>query len=312
MQPPGEQLAKLLKRQFGAISRQQALAAGMSLSQLNYRIRPGGPWQRLLPGVYLTVTGTPTQDQRDMAALLHAGNYRIITGVAALRRHSIQVDPTDFVDVLVPTACRTAAHGYVRLHRTGRWPPTVACHKGIEFAMVPRAAIDAARGLYDRREVRALLAAVVQQQRCTIQQLAAELGSSRLKHSAIVRAVLAEVAGGIMSAPEGDLMDLVNRARLPQPMYNVRLYAGDKFLAKPDAWWPKFGVAGEVDSREWHFAPADWDHTMKRSDKMTAAGIRVLHFTPYRLRHEPGEVIATLRQALSHGSPVPGIRAEQR
>jgi hypothetical protein len=299
-----------LKRQYGVISRQQAQKAGLSSGQLRARIRPGGPWQRILPGVYLTVTGTPTTDQREMAALLHAGKYRIITGLTALRRHAIQVPATDLVDVLVPAGCHTASRDYVRLHRTRRWPPTVAYDKGIELAMVPRAAIDAARGLADRQDVRALLAAVVQQQRCTVAQLAAELGHSRLNYSAIVRSVLAEVAGGMMSAPEGDLMDLVKRARLPQPMYNPRLYLDGTFLAKPDTWWPAVGVAGEVDSREWHFAPADWEHTMRRHDRMTAAGIRVLHFTPRQLRYEPDEVIAMLTAALSHGSPIPNIRAE--
>jgi hypothetical protein len=168
--------------------------------------------------------------------------------------------------------------------------------------MVPRAAIDAARGLHEQRELSALLAAVVQQQRCAVAQLAAELGNSRLNYAAIVRAVLAEVAGGMMSAPEGDLMDLVNRARLPQPMYNPRLYLDGAFLAKPDAWWPAFGVAGEVDSRQWHFAQADWEHALRRHDKMAAAGIRVLHFTPIpaqiraRRRHRHAQSGARPRQ----------------
>ena len=29
----------------------------MSSEELRHRIRPDGPWQRLLPGVYLAVTG---------------------------------------------------------------------------------------------------------------------------------------------------------------------------------------------------------------------------------------------------------------
>ena len=45
----------------------------MSPDQFRHRIRPGGPWQRLLPGVYLTVTGTPTRRQLEVAALRCAG-----------------------------------------------------------------------------------------------------------------------------------------------------------------------------------------------------------------------------------------------
>jgi hypothetical protein len=300
--------ASLMKRQYGVLSRNQALDAGLSLRQLNYRIRPGGPWQRLLPGVYLTVTGTPTADQLDMAALLHAGKYCMITGLAALRRHSVRVQPTQMVDVLVPAASRRASRDYVRLHRTRRWPPMVAYNCSIEFALVPRAAIDAAIGMQDIRAVRGLLAGVVQQQRCSVSELAAELGNSRERCTGLIRSVLGEVAGGMMSAPEGDLMDLVTRARLPVPMYNPWLYLGETFLARPDAWWPEAGVAGEVDSREWHLSPADWERTMSRHDRMTAAGIRVLHFSPAQLRSRPDEVVELVRSALSTGSPVPAIR----
>jgi hypothetical protein len=34
---------------------------------------PEGKWQKLLPGVYLTVTGKPTAEQRLVAARLYAG-----------------------------------------------------------------------------------------------------------------------------------------------------------------------------------------------------------------------------------------------
>jgi len=40
-----------------------------------------------------------------------------------------------------------------------------------------------------------------------------------------------------------------------------RAVADAVFLAMPDAWWPAAGVAVEVDSREWHLSPADWERT---------------------------------------------------
>jgi hypothetical protein len=52
----------------------------------------------------------------------------------------------------------------------------------------------------------------------------------------------------VRSVAEGDLRDLINRAPLPHPMFNARLYLGRTFLAKPDAWWPKEGVAAEIRS----------------------------------------------------------------
>jgi hypothetical protein len=40
---------------------------------LRHRIRPGGPWQELLPRTYLAVTGSPTLAQKEVAAVLYAG-----------------------------------------------------------------------------------------------------------------------------------------------------------------------------------------------------------------------------------------------
>ena len=66
-------LEDLLLKQYRVIARSQALACGITDSGLRYRMRTGGPWQKLLPGVYLALNGAITPDHREMAALLHAG-----------------------------------------------------------------------------------------------------------------------------------------------------------------------------------------------------------------------------------------------
>ena len=103
-------------------------------------------------------------------------------------------------------------------------------------------------------------------------------------------------------------MDLIKRAGLPAPLYNPRLFLTGEFLAMPDAWWEAVGVAAEVGSREYHFDEAAWNETMRRHDRMTVAGIRVLHFSPARIRSEPDWVIETIRKTLASGQPIPGLR----
>src|SRR5690349_14248596 len=65
-------LDQLVKRQSCVITRKQALECGLSRDTVYRRLRTAGQWQRILPGVYLTVTGTPTSEQRDVAAVLYA------------------------------------------------------------------------------------------------------------------------------------------------------------------------------------------------------------------------------------------------
>jgi very-short-patch-repair endonuclease len=138
----------------------------------------------------------------------------------------------------------------------------------------------------------------VQTGRCSVSELARELGDGPKTGSAGLRRVLAEVADGIRSAAEAEFRELVQRAGLPMPMFNARLYIGDVLLAIADAWWPDLGVAAEVDSREWHLSAEDWQRTMRRHTRMTAAGILVLHFTPQQIRTRPVEVVTALRSAL--------------
>src|ERR1700722_8586468 len=47
----------LVRRQDGVICRSQAAACGMTEAAMRHRIRPDGPWQVVLPGVYLSSRG---------------------------------------------------------------------------------------------------------------------------------------------------------------------------------------------------------------------------------------------------------------
>ena len=183
-----------------------------------------------------------------MAAVLYAGPRSEITGPAALRRWRVGARDNGIVDVLVPRDRRTVSRDFVRVHRTARMPKLVAANGEIQLVLVARAVIDAGLAIRNRRELRALIAGVVQRGHYTPTELTAELEQSRARNASLMRSVLAEVAQGIRSASEGDLMDLIKRAGLPTPLYNHPLYVGNEFLATPDAWWPHAGVAVEVDS----------------------------------------------------------------
>jgi hypothetical protein len=292
-------LLRQLASQHQVISRAQAAACGMTPAALRHRVRAGGPWQTLLPGVYLAHAGTAGRDQLDMAALLHAGQGSVITGLAALSRHGVRVPRTDVVDVLVPTFRIRRDGPFVRVHRTTLMPSRV-CYSGqVNFTLIPRAVADAARWLTEARTVRGIVADAVQRGLCPLERLTEELAAGPMQGSALLRQALAEVSAGARSVAEGDFLLLIKRARLPEPMPNPRLYAGDTFIASPDCWWPHAGLAAEVDSREWHLSPADWAKTMARHRRMTGYGITVLHFTPGQIARDPKGVVRDLAAALA-------------
>jgi hypothetical protein len=298
---------RLAASQFGLITRAEARECGLSERMLNYRIRDGGPWQRVPPGVYLTVTGQPNTDQRLMAALLYAGESSIITGPAAVRHYKISVPETGTVDVLVPAARKRAGCQYVAVHRTRRLPGLYAANGPIWFASPARAVADTALGLAELADVRAVVASAVQRGRCRVEQIEAELFRGPHRGARLLRAALAEVADGVRSPAEADLRTLVAESGLPAPILNARLYVAGALVAVADAWWPQAGVAVEVDSREWHLSPADWERTMHRHAALTSFGVLVLHFSPRQIQDDPAGVVAAIRAALSAGHPIPGI-----
>jgi hypothetical protein len=295
-------LADLLTRQVGVVSRSQARECGMSDAALRHRIRGGGPWQVLLPGIYFSHTGNPTTRQREMAATLYAGPGSVITGPSALTWHGIRVPRTQLVDVLVPEPRRRRDVGFVRLSRTVRMPSMLFPQGELSYAPPARAVADTVRGLRDLSTVRAIVADGVQRGVIKLSLLQDELAQGPVQGSARFRQVLAEVEDGIRSAVEGDLRTLIKLHRLPDPMYNPRLYVGDNFIAEPDTWWPEAGVAGEMDSREWHLSPKDWERTLGRDARMSAHGIIVMHISPRRLKAEPRTVAAQIRSAIEAGS----------
>jgi hypothetical protein len=307
MTTPRPSAAWIANMQHGVLSREQALAIGLTKSGLRHRIRPGGPWRKLLPGVYLTSNGTATAQQMDTAAWLYACPDAFITGPAALRFHEVRGPKVSNVDVLVPAGRRVVSRSFVVIQRTRHLPRTWMQDGDLVYAPPERAVADTLRGLTRLADARTVVASAVQLRRCTIDDLGRELRDPCHGRDAMLRLVLAEVADGIRSAPEGEVRDLITTAGLPKPVYNPTLLWRGKFLARPDAWWPEAGVALEVDSMAFHLLPSDWRQTMARHSRMTAAGVRVLHVSPYQLRTQPEVVVQLIRDALTTGRPAAGI-----
>jgi hypothetical protein len=207
---PLDRLGKLLGQQHGVASRAQLLALGMPDRAMQYRLRTG-PWQALLPGIYLSAAEPPSFAQKEMAALLYAGPDSLVTGPAALTHHGIRGPAgmsvtgspadVDVIDVLVPVKRQRLDLGFVRLHRTARMPARTLSAGPVRVALAPRAVTDTAWQLTSPADVRAVVTAAVQADRCTLDELAIELSEGPIRGSAALRSVLAEIAAEIRSTP---------------------------------------------------------------------------------------------------------------
>lgn len=280
-----------------AVVRVSELAANGVASATTYRrCRPGGPWQRLLPGVVLLRNGPVSTRQRMVAALLYAGPRALVTGIEACRGHGLRSATQDgAVHVLVPIERKVHTSEYVVIERTERMP-AAEVQRGIAVAPVHRAALDACRRMADLDSCRELLTEVVQRRKASLKRLAEELDAGSSRGSALPRRVLAEMRPGAHSVAEIHASRLWARAGIGPASWNGRLFTRDgEFIASPDAWSEDAKFAWEVDSVTHHGDLAGFRRTLARNARYTAAGVLVLQTLPERLRSEPSAVIAELR-----------------
>jgi hypothetical protein len=296
---PKVDLGGLLTRQRGILTRPQAFAAGLDDGAIRRELR-NGHWQRLLPGIYAAFSGSATLEQRRLAGTLYAGKGAQITGVAALVRHGFRHLPDDdYLHFLIPHERRRMSRSFVRLHRTYRLDPYSETANGYTTCSVARAVADACRYLDEPRSVQAIVAESVQRRLTTLAALRRELDLAGTSRTRLFRSALRDIGAGPRSVSEIDLRNVLNRSALIQEIvWNAELMTNDGIpLPTPDGWIDSAGIALEVDSREYHLGPEEWQQTMRRHNTMAAYGVLVLHFTPSEIRSRPARVRRIVEQA---------------
>ncbi|MFI6446143.1 hypothetical protein [Kitasatospora sp. NPDC050543] len=319
-------LEELAKRQQNVITAGQLRARGVPARVISEHCRRGGPWQRLLPRVYLLQGGEPTPEQRMWAALLYAARSgreegrhagAVITGAAALALYGFSAVPrlpaVTGVEVLVPRQRRLKDAGEVRIRRTERELEARSVH-GLACAPVARAVADAFRewtdggafdnGLVGLHLVRAVLreALTLAGGRCTVAELLAELGESGLLEDVRIRAALDELLAAERESVLERIGELVDEWLLPVPLTGPELrMRGGTYIAVPDLYWPQAGVAVEVDSELRCVSEGEAAWVRGGQHRMEYLGVRVVYVSGRRLAAEPDVVGGELREAFVQG-----------
>ncbi|MFI6102984.1 hypothetical protein [Streptomyces sp. NPDC051310] len=293
------------------LSTAQLRAQGVSSAEAGARCRPGGPWQQVLPGVYLLHPGPPTSEERLHAALLYAERRpgatgeAMITGLAALALYRFAAAAPllslDRIDVLVPRTRRLRSTGWVRIVRAHAEVPAAHEVTGLPVAPVTRALTDALAEIGDARTVRRLLTEAVRGGHCEPAPLVRELTRARLlSREHVVGAVDSLLAEGRARA-EDRLYEMVRAHGLPEPLWNVDLrLPGGPHLGGVDAYWPDHSVALELDTRSPRQDGEDavWTQYTRKREHLERLGITVVHITPKKLREAPEQQAVVVRTAL--------------
>ena len=318
--PYREALLELSSAQRGLATAAQLDQLGVARSTIARRSQAGGMWSRILPGVHLISGGNPDPSQRELAALLYAGECSAVTGLAALRHHGLQLphspglapalDAFEIVHVLVPHSRRRVSTSFVQIERTTRMPDpaSLVVADGLCIVPITRALADAARRLRNPSAVRALVLDAVRSGLVSYEDLSHEVAAGQRRGSAHLRDVLGHARAGAWSIPESQLREVLLTSGLPEPVWNRPIATRNgQVIAIPDAWFDEVALAIEVDSRQHNSVGPDWERTLRRQPRYARLGIMCLPVTPAQIRDDPGgltaEVVAAYRVASSRPRP---------
>lgn len=268
---------------------------------------PGGPWQRVLPGIILLHNGKPTRREMVIAALLYAGPDAMVTGAEACRRYGLQVPeqyPETDVHVLVPQRHKVLSSEFVTVERTWRLPGAWV-REGIRLAPTVRATTDAVRRLRTEEPIGRLFVEAVQRGRCSPRELAREIDEGTKRGTAVPRRLLAEWLD-LRSVAELWAKELAQRLAVPPTHWNPELRdAAGNYVGCPDGWWEDVGLAWEIDSFDFHFYRDGYRRTLARNNRYSAAGIVVVQTLPSQLKEDPEGVLRELEAAYRTAAALP-------
>lgn len=276
-------IAQIAERQLGLISHLQAMVAGMSHRQIQYRVETD-VWERVRPRVFLLRGAPRSWPQTVLSAALAAGELTQASHRTAARLWDLPVERSDRIEITVPIERRVRIAGVVA-HRSG------TLHE-LDVAMVgPIPATSPARTLGDlsstltieqlgralddglRRGILSLSAMHAVSSRFA----AISPGRSPKKMTAVLAARIPGYDPGD-SDLETDVWEAILGAGLPAPVRQHRVKVGGRTL-KLDLGYPKQRIAIEVDGFGPHATRTAFDIDRVRQNALTLAGWRILRFT---------------------------------
>jgi len=278
------ELADLLLRQSGVVSRRQVHEAGLTPADLRRLVRRRD-LSRVHAGVFVDHTGDPSWTQRAWAAVLHAWPA-VLCDTSALRAYGLDAGGQT-IDVLVAASRHPTEPDGVRVHRSRDLSDAVW------HASPPRLRLEAAvvrmadRAPDEHAAVRLITDAVGSRRTTPRRLLEVVERTPRLARRELVEAVLADTAAGTHSVLERGYLHRVERAHgLPRSLRQVRDTGRGRSVYR-DALVGEYGLVVELDGRAHHGTTAARDRDLDRDLAAAAIGLHTVRLTWGQVMGDP-------------------------
>jgi hypothetical protein len=247
-----EEVARLAGRQYGVLSRGQALMLGFSSGAIERRLK-SGRWESVRNGVY-RISGAPHWWQQSvMAACLWGGK-----GAAASHRTAAALWDLDgfrkgLPEITTPRALGSRHQG-VRVHARVRLPKQdITILDAIPVTKPARTIVDLA-AVVPREAVEQALDAALRTSKTSLREIrskAEELAAPGRKGTALLRQVLADRVPGerpVESVLERKLLRVLKSRGLPRPTTQHLVYDRGVPVARLDFAYPAQKIGIEADA----------------------------------------------------------------
>lgn len=299
--------------QSGAISREQAVACGLTEGAVDALLR-AGRWSKLHAGVYATFAGPVPARTRTWAALLHAGDDAALGGGSALWVWGVVSRPPEHVQVQVPNGRKVVRVPGVRVTRRRRLRGLVHPSAVPRRLRLEEAVLDLA-GETDETGVVDVVLLATGSRRTTSDRLRSALSDRpRHRHRQLLTEILGEAAEGVQSALERRFRRTTERAHgLPRGERQLRDTLTGRTGAPRhryrDLRYRRWRLVIELDGLEAHPERLKWQSRLRDNSVVVTSDDQVLQYGWREVVSEPCAIAADIVQVLWRhgwrGRPVP-------
>jgi hypothetical protein len=285
-----------MSKQFGVLSRAQALAAGLTRGGIEWRLKKE-IWTSVFPGVYKSSCSPPGMKQRMMAAILWAGVGAVLSHRSGAQLWELEGNFEGPVEITLPSH-KKPPPGIVGHRR--KLVSSEQTHLGIfPITTVTRTLFDLASVV----TLDQLLIArddAIRRRRTTWARLEDQLSRGVKGQPGVqrFRQILKSDSRG-ESPLEREFMGIVRRFGLPTPIaqYEIGLAKGGSIFI--DFAYPEARLAIEMHGFGTHGAQeARWENDLDRDNELTGLRWNIFHFSKKQLVGGPEKVARRIRAYL--------------
>ena len=266
---------RLAAKQFGLVTRAQALVFGLEAEQIHWRVRTQR-WEVVTRGVY-RVAGTPSDWRQLTAAACMSTSHTVASHFSAAAIAGIYTPPPK-PHVTVPFTS-SARMRLATVHRTRLDPLDIEERDGIPSTTIARALVDCA-GRLGRAPLGRLLDDAMHAKLTTVPSIDGAIERAGPRRGLKLLAELVDPwRTGIEpgSPAEVRLIRQLIEWGYPQPTSQILICNEfGEIIARADLGWEPRRIGIEYDSERWH-GPSAWAHDEARHRRVAGTGWTLLH-----------------------------------